>query len=218
VPPPPLTPPPPHTPRRTNGPKDAAPTERLSTDGVERIAYETSDATDACGGPVWRRAELPFSPEAEQKIAQHLGLGPSVAEAVTVLRTIAVGAGTDAQKLALAHNFLARLGLLDGPMYRLTEKTPSTVPLQAGDAVAGNVVLVSHESCTLLVVTCPARPKVGDIFEQDGYHGQIVRVLAKDQGYDIVVEGRGKPHDGAWELRRPVFTPIPTAPVGEKPE
>lgn len=218
MPPPPPAPVPPLKPLWTNGPEGAAPVERLSTDGVSRVAYETSRTTDACGGPIWERVPLALSPEAETKIAQHLGLGPHLAEALTVLRTVAIGAGSDAQKLALAHNFLASYGLLNGPVHRLTEKTPATLPLQAGDVVAGNVVVVSHERCALLVVTCPARPKVGDLFEQGDYRGTIVRVLAKDQGYDIVVEGHGKPREGAWELRRPSPPASPPAPVDARSE
>lgn len=193
---------PPLKPLWENGPENAAPTERLSTDGIERFSYETSSRTDACGGPVWDIKALGLSPEAEKKIAQHLGVGPWLADALKALRTIAIGDASAEQKIALAHNFLTRVGQIEGPLLRMADRKPVGMT-DTVTSIQSTVVQVSHTDCALLVVTSSLRPKVGDFFVQEEYRGTIVRVLAKDQGYDITVEGHGTPRQGTWTIVRP---------------
>jgi hypothetical protein len=189
---------PPLTPIWTH-PPDKVPKERLSSDGLKHVAYEVAPTTDACGDPRWDRVPLPLSPEAEGKIAQYLGVGPMVAMLVLGLQEIAKGGDRSQEEMAvLAHNTLVRAGApLVPPKDLVVQATaapqPTIMPAD-GTPAAAMIVQIQHTSCALVVAKCAARPRVGDLLEQergDGgeerFSGKIVRVGVKDDGYDLLV-------------------------------
>ena len=203
----------------TWGPQEGMPpTERLSTDGLARIAYETSAAPDACGGPVWQRAPLPFSPGAEAVLAQHIGSVAAVAELATALRTIAQSVGITADyAAALATNTLTKYGLMNGPRLKVPAPRPAAPMPADGSPVEGNVVVVQHMGCALLVITSDHLPKYGDTVTQEpegaaAFHGEVIRANAKDGGaYDLIVKVLdGAPVAGPLVVCRPLPAAPPT--------
>jgi hypothetical protein len=208
--PPPAEPPPLPSPQQPLRPfwsaSEGTPRERLSTDGRERLAYETSTSTDACGGPRWDRVALPLSPDAEAKLASYVGMGPALLELVGALQRIAEeGEGrTSAEIAAAAHNTLAKLGLA----YPLQRATSGRVAHD--NRAPGDLVSVLYPECTVVVVSCSVHPALGDIVEQIElggelrYRGRVVRVAPKDKGYDLTLADMfGGARSGPFTIRRP---------------
>lgn len=204
----------------TWGPQEGVPpTERLSTDGIARIAYETSAEPDACGGPVWKRAPLPFSPGAEAVLAQHVGAVAAVAELATALRTIAGNVPTE-YAAALATNILTKYGMVNGPRLKAPAARVPAAPMPMdGSPVEGTVVVVQHTDCVLMVITSDHLPKFGDTLHQEhenapAFHGEVIRANAKDAGaFDLIVRVLdGAPAAGPLTVRRPL-PPAPPSPA-----
>lgn len=201
------------------GPQDdMPPTERLSTDGLARLAYETSAEPDACGGPVWKRASLPFSPGAEAVLAQHIGSVSAVNDLLTVLRTLAVENVSADYAQALARNILTKLKVpLYGPRLKVPAEKPRPTPAPMppdGSPVEGNVVAIQHAGCALMVITSDHLPKFGDTLTQEregapAFRGEVIRASAKDGGaFDLIVKViDGAPTPGPLSVRRPVPEP-----------
>lgn len=199
--------------------KEAPPTERLSSNAIDRIAYEVSVEQDACGGPIWRRAPLPLSPAAEAVLAQHVGTSTAVAVFATVLRTILKAGGSTDYNNALVHNTLEKFGLIDGPWLKPIDvpRAPAAPMRMGAEGVAARIIEVQRQDCTMLVITCDYAPKFGDVVRREpltddgpSWEGSVVRVMAKDAGaFDLIVTSQdGKLEPGPITI----FRPIPVAP------
>ena len=118
---------------------------------------------------------------------------------------------------ALATNTLTKYGLMNGPRLKVPAPRPAAPMPADGSPVEGNVVVVQHMGCALLVITSDHLPKYGDTVTQEpegaaAFHGEVIRANAKDGGaYDLIVKVLdGAPVAGPLVVCRPLPAAPPT--------